>query len=332
MGAWVGPGLPAPQRGGSRARSGVRSGDGVGGSLAGPGRAAAPGPERRPGRRSGEGRAGAGCGAAPDGRPTPQRRPRRLFGAASLVGMAAYALGRGRTTAFTRAANVADRAPASSPWPCWSWSAGRSGRAAPACRGAADATAPIRSGGLGASSFAAVVARGSWPSTPPGAAGPPIPTLSSMLDAVDRYYGLEGAHVLRLAVPRVRPSCGEEDGAARVQARAPGSARGAMSMPLDYAVWAVLGPGHCSPSSRPGPAGSVAGPPRAWCCERLATGPFLRVAAASWRGGGSAGTSSPADARLAAAGRHPWRWDDASHGDRSATVGAPPTATGRHRT
>ena len=70
------------------------------------------------------------------------------------------------------------------------------------------------------------------------------PTLSSMLDAIDRYYLLKaliffgwlylGAAIVRKGTPA---GAGGDVG----RGAAGRTARGGLSMPLDYAVWAVLG-------------------------------------------------------------------------------------------
>ena len=98
------------------------------------------------------------------------------------------------------------------------------------------------------------------------------PTLSSMLDAVNRSYGLKAlVFFLWLCLGAAIVRRGGRASAARARER------GAVSSPLSYAVWAVLGLAPSASGSAPTPA-DPRWPAPACVLERLATGPFLRVA------------------------------------------------------
>ena len=99
------------------------------------------------------------------------------------------------------------------------------------------------------------------------------PTLSSMADAVDRYYVLKAVlFFLWLYLGGYRPQgqAGAGAGADRVE-------RVAMTSALSYAVWAVLGLAMLLLWARSRTAGASPARP-AVVLDRLATGPILRVA------------------------------------------------------
>ena len=243
----------------------MRSGDGVGGSR--PARVSllpltlTPGPGLR-------GTAVPVPAAEPPAGHTPQRnrslhRPSPQRAVLVLV-LAAYALFAAGTTAFTRSANIATAVPIVAVlvlvvvrWPL---------RARPLTLGP-DAGHPWRAwvcvfGAVVAWEVAEYAARGSRADHP---------TLSSMARRRESLLRPQGDRVLPLAVSRRRHR------AAGKPAPEASQERGAVTSALSYAVWALLGLALLGVWVRASVGGSTLARPGV-VLERLATGPFLRIA------------------------------------------------------
>ena len=203
-----------------------------------------------------EGPGGASRGRGPH-RPS---LPRTLF----LVAAAAYALVAATTTAFTGSANLVTAIPI----------VGLAvlvlvRLAAPPAATPTSATGSSHRWRAWVVLFLVIVA---WELAEYAARGSRAdhPTLSSMLDAVDRHYALK-ASCSSSGCAWVPPSCARGGGATDSP-----EPRAVVSSALSYAVWAVLGLAMLALWAHSHAAGSQPARP-AVVLERLARGPILRV-------------------------------------------------------